>query len=203
MVAELEVELGQMRGRLEQAERTLLEQVTTLNKAEEERNKLEETVEQNRQAHTTTLNSLNDKVQKIEDIMAKMEDSINPKMSELKGAIDGITNDAQRRFKEDADRVNNLVEGAANKFTETDGKFNILYSQTDARLRELSDELKRLEGQGGGAQGYNHKKTGLLPEASILDDISTVCGKLCLVCEERVCYFRLRRKRNTKLTGLR
>ena len=35
MVAELEVELGQMRGRLEQAERTLLEQVTTLNKAEE------------------------------------------------------------------------------------------------------------------------------------------------------------------------
>ena len=99
-----------MRGRLEQAERTLLEQVTTLNKAEEERNKLDETVEQNRQAHTTTLNSLNDKVQKIEDIMAKMEDSINPKMSELQGAIDGITNDAQRRFKEDADRVNNLVE---------------------------------------------------------------------------------------------
>ena len=164
MVAELEVELGQMRGRLEQAERTLLEQVTTLNKAEEERNKLEETVEQNRQAHTTTLNSLNDKVQEIEDIMAKMEDSINPKMSELQGAIDGITNDAQRRFKEDADRVNDLVEGAANKFTETDGKFNILYSQTDARLRELSDELKRLEGQGGGAQGYNHKKTGLLPD---------------------------------------
>ena len=163
MVAELEVELGQMRGRLEQAERTLLEQVTTLDKAEEERNKLEETVEQNRQAHTTTLNSLNDKVQKIENAMAKMEDSINPKMSELQGAIDGITNDAQRRFKEDADRVNNLVDGAATKSTETDGKFNILYSQTDARLRELSDELKRLEG-GGGQQGYNHKKTGLLPD---------------------------------------
>ena len=123
MVAELEVELGQMRGRLEQAERTLLEQVTTLNKAEEERNKLDETVEQNRQAHQTTLEATNDQVKIIEDSMTKLEGSIGPKMQELKAQSDGITNDAARRFKDDEEKVNNLVAGATAKSSETDDKF--------------------------------------------------------------------------------
>ena len=137
--------------------------MATVDKIAEEKNKLDETVEQNHQAQTTTLKATNDQVQKIEDSMTKLEDSIGPKMSELKAQSDGITNDAARRFKEDEEKINNLVAGATAKFSETDDKFNILFAATDARLRELTEELKRLEG-GGGQQGYNHKKTGLLPD---------------------------------------
>ena len=163
MVAELKVELEQMRSRLEQTEKTLQEQVTTVNMIAEEKAKLDDTVEQNHQSQTTTLNAMNDQVQKIEDSMTKLEDSIGPKMQELKAQSDGSTNDAARRFKEDEEKINDLVAGATAKFSETDDKFNIFFATTDARLRELTEELKRMEGAGG-HQGHNHKKTGLLPD---------------------------------------
>ena len=79
MVAELKVELEQMRSRLEQAERQLQEQTSTVDSVVKEQSDLQDLVDQNRQTHQTKLEATEEQVRKVEINMTELEDSIAPR----------------------------------------------------------------------------------------------------------------------------
>ena len=166
MVAELKVELEQMRNRFELSETQQAEQAATLDKLTGANLELQTTVDQNHGAYEMRVASIEQQLRDVEKDKMNFIDTMGPRLQGLQAEADGIVNDAQRKFKEQDNQMGELMKEAKAKFEEAGLKYaavnekvEIVIHAADTRFRELAEELKRVNGA-----PHDNKKTGLLPD---------------------------------------